>query len=387
MKPDTASRVAATVRVSSVRIDSMLRNRGQDASALSSVGNGDLAGLALEDRDVPFEDLLLLAKHFKRPWPYLLVDAAEVWRAQTRDHRTLGNSPISPEATELLFDIVDGVFEILETAAEVFPDMGASPPTTPESVSVPSDEAGASLRDYLGITDDLQLSNSREYSALRLWSTAVQAQGVFVFQRRLPEAGVRAFSLSVKNQAAVVMSSADTPYARVFSLLHELTHLALRTSGLCDLDQQSWIESYCNAVAAACLLPSGLLRQAMADSPFTGDPTHDDSALRRLSHRLGASQAAVLIALRDRQMVAPQLLEELETRRVLRRPRERSGSRGPTHYDVRISRAGTRLLTGVFEALDTRTIERETAGSLLDVKNHQLDRLRREWQESKEQDG
>ncbi len=365
----------------------MLRNRGQTTSVLSELGGPTFAALENADKELEFAGLLILARHFKRPWPYLLLDAEEEWRAKTRDHRTLGNVAVSAEAAESLFDIVDGVFEVLETAAEILPADGASLPPAPLSLSVAPDVAGALLRSYLGVSADDQLSNSEKYAALRLWSRAVQGQGIFAFQRSLPAAGVRAFSVSVGNQSAVVTNSRDTPYARVFSMLHELAHLALRDSGLCDLDRRSAVESYCNAVAAACLLPRDLLEPLLVQHPFRGDADHDDAALRRLSNRLGASQAAVLIALREQRMVDPQLIGELEDRRAARRPGERSGSGGPTHYNVRISRAGTRLLSRVFEALDSGTIGRETAGSLLDVKNHQLDRLRREWQETKPPDG
>ena len=84
----------AIVLISSARVRSLLRNRGQAGSALEGLGSGTLASLVTQDSEVQFEDLLLLAKHFKRPWPYLLLDAEEEWRATTHDHRTLRNLPV-----------------------------------------------------------------------------------------------------------------------------------------------------------------------------------------------------------------------------------------------------------------------------------------------------
>ena len=375
------SQSEATVPVSAVRIASMLRNRGQSSQDLADLSGKDLTSLATEDAEVSFMDLITLAKHFKRPWPYLLVDEVEEWRAHTHDHRTMGNIRVSSEATEVLFDIVDGVYGLLETAAEVFDHDGAALPTTPATLAVPAAVAGRSLRSYLGVTEAEQLASAERYAALRLWGHAVQAKGIFAFQRSMPDAGVRAFSLSVANQSAIVTSSGDTPYARVFSMLHELTHLALRSSGLCDLDRRSAVESYCNAVAASCLLPHAMLAEAMESEALVGDPVRDDMVVRRLSRRLGASQAAILIALGDYKLVESELLDELERRRAERRPKTTKGSGGPTYYDVRISRAGSRLIGQVFEAVDARIIEQETAGALLDVKNHQLDRLRERWRE------
>ena len=101
------SQPVATVPVSAVRIASMLRNRGQSAHDLADLSGKDLTSLATEDAEVSFVDLTTLAKHFKRPWPYLLVDEVEEWRAHTHDHRTMGNIRVSSEATEVLFDIVE----------------------------------------------------------------------------------------------------------------------------------------------------------------------------------------------------------------------------------------------------------------------------------------
>lgn len=382
MTPSTAiAQPVATVPVSSMRIGSMLRNRGQSPDALVGLSDTDLAILATQDGEVSFVDLTILAKHFKRPWPYLLVDEAEVWRAHTRDHRTLGNIRVSSEATEALFDIVDGVFGLLETAAEVFAADGATLPTTPTTLAVPPTVAGSSLRAYLGVSEAEQLANGERYAALRLWGNAIQSRGIFTFQRAMPDAGVRAFSLSVANQSAIVTSSGDTPYARVFSMLHELTHLALRSSGLCDLNRRSAVESYCNAVAASCLLPHAMLSNAMESHALVGDPARDDALLRLLSRQLGASQAAILIALRDHKLADGDLIEQLEIRRAERRPQATKDSGGPTYYAVRISRAGNRLLRQVFEAVDSRTIERETAGALLEVEEYELGLHRERWRD------
>ncbi len=375
------SQPQATVLISSNRIRSLLRNRGQAASDLEGLGSGNLSSLAGEDGEIHFEDLLVLAKHFKQPWPYLLLDVEEEWRATTHDHRTLRSMPVTAEATERLFDIVDGVFEVLEISAELGEE-SADLPTAPTSLADPPITVGASLRDYLGVSFEDQLANAEQYAALRLWARAVQAHGIFAFQRTMPDTGVRAFSLSVGSEAAIVTDSTDTPYARVFSMLHELVHLALRDAGLCDLDRQSRVESYCNAVAAACLLPADMLREAFRNTPFVGEPAEDDARLKRLSRRLGASQAAVLIALKDHHLADDELLDQIEARRAARLPKARDGSGGPTYYDVRISRAGSLLLGRVFDALDSRAIEAETAGAMLDVKGHQLQRLREAWTEA-----
>jgi Zn-dependent peptidase ImmA (M78 family) len=74
---------------------------------------------------------------------------------------------------------------------------------------------------------------------------------------------MRGFSIGESPMPAVVVNRADASAARVFTLLHELTHIALHTAGLCNLSElgpQSVdarrLETYCNHVAGAVLVPS-----------------------------------------------------------------------------------------------------------------------------------
>ncbi len=61
----------------------------------------------------------------------------------------------------------------------------------------------------------------------------------------------------------VIVNAKDAPAARVFTLFHELTHIALRLSGLCDIEEdfsrrpeEQRVEVFCNAAAASALVPS-----------------------------------------------------------------------------------------------------------------------------------
>jgi Zn-dependent peptidase ImmA (M78 family) len=52
----------------------------------------------------------------------------------------------------------------------------------------------------------------------------------------------------------------DSPRAKVFTLFHELCHIAIGASGFCDLhetaDRTDGIEPFCNRVATEALVPS-----------------------------------------------------------------------------------------------------------------------------------
>ena len=76
----------------------------------------------------------------------------------------------------------------------------------------------------------------------------------------------RGFSISEKRFPVIVVNSGDAHGARIFTLLHEFTHILLDTGGICDLEEYSQahtleqnIEKFCNRVAGAALVPASLL--------------------------------------------------------------------------------------------------------------------------------
>jgi Zn-dependent peptidase ImmA (M78 family) len=116
---------------------------------------------------------------------------------------------------------------------------------------------------------------------------------------------MRGFSISEWPYPVTVINGADWPRPKLFTLLHELCHLALNSSGLCDLHEshtakprdEDRLEQYCNEVAAATLMP----RPKILNDPDVQrfGPNHDWSLdeLRKLSERHGASSEAVLLRL------------------------------------------------------------------------------------------
>jgi hypothetical protein len=119
------------VRVSAVRIRSLLANRNMDADALAlrattSVHPRDLVG---SDQAVEYEDLVKLAKVFARPWSYLLIDAAEVYPDAGSDNRTYANRRVSL-SPELLAEL-QMADVVLDAAADLFPGAGYQTPLVP----------------------------------------------------------------------------------------------------------------------------------------------------------------------------------------------------------------------------------------------------------------
>ena len=89
---------------------------------------------------------------------------------------------------------------------------------------------------------------------------------IVVFQMTdVSEEEARGFSIYAENLPAVVVNVKDAPNGRLFTMLHELAHLALRQAGICDLREDQtgqvphYVEVFCNYVAGAALIPQGAL--------------------------------------------------------------------------------------------------------------------------------
>lgn len=357
------------VKVSALRFGSLLANRRLTAEDVANQVSTSVrvADLVEADQEVEFEDLESLAKLFKRPWAYLLLDEAEQFPDAGDDNRTFANQRVvlSPE----LMAELEAADLMLEAAAELFPGSGYAVPGLP-SPDPSSPELGKIIRSFLAISVDEQLALKDEYAALRRWVAAIHAHGIYVSQRRLRDNTIRAFSKVRGQQALIVVDTGDTAYARIFSALHELSHIVLRTTGVCDLDDHSAIERYCNAVAAETLMPEALLDQLIPAGAFVGSDQSADDALIHFSRTLHVSQAALLIRLRDYGRISQGLYDGLEERRAARRPTRTSGG---SYYRPVINRVGRLYAHRVVDAVSDGDLDRQEASVLLGIGEHLVD--------------
>ena len=170
-----------------------------------------------------------------------------------------------------------------------------------------AEEAGEAIRQFLRIAPKVIQqfgSDPSGRTALNTWRTAIEDAGVLVFQSsRIPQTEASGFAVAYDETPVIVINRKDVPQRRLFSLLHEFAHLALRESGVSDLriDRQQTtanadVEMRCNAIAAAALMPMESvnleLQTALADE---GELT--DQAVARVARRFGVSRPALLLRL------------------------------------------------------------------------------------------
>ena len=166
------------------------------------------------------------------------------------------------------------------------------------------------LRNSLGVDVDAQRSWSGEVEALQQWQNRAFDCGVYVFSLPLSINQVRGVSRwDAGSPPSILLSTSDTPSARIFTLAHELAHLVHRPSKgtLCDpsINVSQTVETRMNKIAAEVLVPEDWLREEAPDNPpspiFKDWPVKERRNLTRL---FGVSSEMMGIRLMELGIVA-----------------------------------------------------------------------------------
>lgn len=222
------------------------------------------------------------------------------------------------------------------------------------STTEPTEAAAKRIRGWLSVTS-LHIPSRRDAKKLLSeWIAVIEARGVLVSQvSGIPISEMRGFCLPDPDFPMIVLNGGDYEAPRLFTLVHELVHLLLGEDSICD-DPVSFNshEIFCNAVAAAVLIPRfellgvPVVTMASRDYPWTLDE------LAGLAARFGVSREAVLRRLvslgKASESRYRDIRTELETIYANRPKREQSGA-GPRDALI-IRNLGATYVRSVLEA-------------------------------------
>ena len=267
-----------------------------------------------------------------------------------------------------------------ETALELAAGLGIGPyriPTIPSDLR-DSDRLAAQARRILGVTLEVQCGWRGPYEALHGWIAALEQTAILVFQTgAVPLEEIRGFSISADVYPVIVVNAKDSPRGRVFTLIHEFTHLLLNRGGLCDLhttrrgdSQEEEIEVFCNQVAGAFLLPS---TQFLAEPIVAGKVARanwEESEVRRLAEKYSVSQEVVLRRLLTLGRISKSFYRQRRQELVnaYRKEAERSQGGFVPYHVLKTRDLGRAFIRLVLEAYHTETINSSDVAEMLGVK-------------------
>jgi Zn-dependent peptidase ImmA (M78 family) len=219
-----------------------------------------------------------------------------------RDYRRFPGRVPPRLSPELIFEVREA-HDRRETMIELAKDLQLRPPEFPLSIGSGDDpeRAGLRIRDFLGARYEEQGRGSQEQS-LHYWRVLLEKQNLLVFQTTMIDRDeIRGFSISEIPFPVIVANRKDFPRPRIFTLLHELAHIALHRGGLCDMDDETGrapedqrVEVFCNHVAGAAFVPQDRLLIEPIVRSHPKSPVWTDDEIKALARIYGSSREVLL---------------------------------------------------------------------------------------------
>jgi Zn-dependent peptidase ImmA (M78 family)/transcriptional regulator with XRE-family HTH domain len=239
----------------------------------------------------------------------------------------------------------------------------------------------ASIRQIIRIDLSEFRAQASPESAFALLRSRVEAAGVFVLlmgnlgshHTAINVEAFRGFALADDVAPFVVLNDQDARSAWSFTLIHELAHLWLGTTGVSGVFADAQIEKFCNDVAGSFLLPANELPLVGVDLK-----TDAETGARRIGEFAGGRHLS-------RSMVAYSLLRagsltdntwrtltgqfraQRRQSRDAKRDDQKDGT-GPSYYVVRRHRLGSALLHFVSRNMSEGALTPTKASQVLGVK-------------------
>lgn len=317
-----------------------------------------------------FRQAQVIAQALHAPFGFFFLKDAPAEDLPLPDLRTIGGAPAGKPSVNLA-ETVRHALQRQAWFVEYQQEQGAEPlpfvgrfNSTSNPVQVAQD-----IRDVLEI--DIEYGQRKWDVYYRELIEAAERVGVLVMRsgivgnnthRKLDVGEFRGFAISHPLAPVVFINSADAPSARLFTLLHELAHLWLGSSGISNAAPGNTRreEIVCNAVAGEFLAPSEVFGPLWAAA--SQDMTTRVAELAQRFHvsRLVVMRRALDMGLVDRDTYTVFYRAELDAFQA-------AGGGGGSFYRNAGAKNSTRFARAVIaEAFSGRLLLRD-AGRLLGV--------------------
>lgn len=355
--------------------------------AAKSLGIKDAGRLvAIETgAQVPSRPLLLkMARQYRRPLVtfYLAVPPAKGDRGQ--DFRTLPKD--RTVADDALLDAmirdIKARQAVVRSLAEDEDDAVPLPFIGSATMRDGVEAVLASIRSTLGIDVSEYRRQGKSAEAFSYLRGKAESAGIFVLlignlgthHSAIAVETFRGFAIADEFAPFVIINDQDANTAWSFTLLHEIAHLWLGTTGVSGTSNEKAIEKFCNDVASGFLLSLSELSELRIS-----DETPPEEAIRLLrafAKERHVSQKMVAYALFRSARLSLAGWERLDVtlndqwikEKAARKERKTPGESGPNYYIVRRHRLGRALLDFVDRSIGAGALTPVKAAKVLGVK-------------------
>jgi len=223
-----------------------------------------------------FKQAQLVAHALHTPFGFFFLNEAPAEKPVLPDLRVVGGAPVSKPSVNLV-ETVRHAMQRQAWYVEYLQEQGSLPLPFVGRFNSASNVAliAQDIRDKLGV--DVEQGQRSWEAYYRELIEAAERAGVLVMRsgivgnnthRKLDVSEFRGFAISHPLAPVIFINSSDAPSARLFTLLHELAHIWLGSSGISNVAPGNTRkeEIVCNAVAGEFLAPSNLFVQLWMES-------------------------------------------------------------------------------------------------------------------------
>lgn len=230
------------------------------------------------------------------------------------------------------------------------------------------------VRDKLNIPELVIKNTKKPEEALEIWREAIEEAGIFVFKRAFKQNNISGFCL-LDNKYPVIYLNNKTSFTRqIFTIMHELAHLAFDISGVCSVDKtyvsmlepaDRKIEEWCDKFAAEILVPS---------SSFTvlvGNAFNQDN-IESIAKQFRVSPAVIAMKSFDLGYIDGEWLDELMKKyfpdnwRVNKKSEE--GKSTGDYYNTQLQYLSRRYMLEAYRKYSTGSLSSSAISDYLGVK-------------------
>jgi Zn-dependent peptidase ImmA (M78 family)/DNA-binding XRE family transcriptional regulator len=268
--------------------------------------------------------------------------------------------------------------DLYEMTGEAVPDF---PREMQSSVEEDPEEAASGARRYLKfpIETQFRIKAKDRYRFPTTLRKMIESVGVLVLkQSDLPRTRTRGICLFHPKLPVIVFGN-ETSGGQAFTLIHEFAHVLLGKSAISGNpviayrhgSDQRKIEGWCNAFAAAFLMPSEAVKTHRS-APKAFVETFSDLCLNDLANSFAVSRHAMLIRLVTLNLVDPRFYWRKKRAEFILQEAEAVGGGRSEYYGSRYRNSLGDLYTGlVIEALETGRLGAHSASEFMGIKNVQ----------------
>ncbi|WP_306599182.1 ImmA/IrrE family metallo-endopeptidase [Geothrix sp. 21YS21S-2] len=244
------------------------------------------------------------------------------------------------------------------------------------------------LRALVGISLSEQFSWKKPDKALRHWKEAIEALGIFVIQNepnseKVPVDIFRGFVLPALPFPVIVLNCSDAQNGKIFTLIHELCHLAHiisigKGATAKRYRTREFLETICNRVAAEFLCPEDDLGNCWDDiaTPSQGK-TVTTAQLKEMTAHFSVSAEMLLIRLQSLGYIT-ESCQKQHLARIKVLSEEANKERGPViipYHILAVNRNGKALSTLVIKALGRGSIDFVDASNCLGIRSKHIAKI------------